>query len=55
MPFKVGLQLFVFVLAIIGLPIAVAIRLKGHISIWTLLAFTVGYTLLFFRLVSVGI
>ena len=34
----------------IGLPVAVAIRLKGHISIWTLLAFTVGYTLLFFGL-----
>ena len=42
--------MLVFMLAIVGLPIAVAIALKGRISIWTLLAFTVGYTLLFFRL-----
>ena len=40
----------VFLLAIVGLPIAVAIRLKGRISIWTLLAFTIGYTLIFFQL-----
>ena len=40
----------VFLLAIVGLPIAVAIHLKGRISIWTLLAFTIGYTLIFFQL-----
>ena len=39
--------LVVFVIAIIGLPIAVAIALKGRISIWTLLAFTISYTLIF--------
>jgi hypothetical protein len=44
-----GALLF-FVIAIMGLPIGIAIALKGRISIWTLLAFTVGYTLLFFWL-----
>jgi hypothetical protein len=39
-----------FLLAIVGLPIAVAILLKGRISIWTLLAFTIGYTVIFFQL-----
>ena len=42
--------LFLFVMAIIGLPAAVTVALKGRISVWILLAFTVGYTLLFFQL-----
>ena len=41
------IALVVFSLAMIALPVVVAIRLEGRISIWTLLAFTAGYTLIF--------